>query len=118
MLHEVSKKPSEVAVSLRESVYNRSWTAANPFAAELTVADTNAIIDCLRGQGHIVHTSGTKKASATKMAYSAFKNGPKHEKMLDDLFDPLLLIRHLVSYATQATRPSTDVVTVSISGAQ
>lgn len=44
---------------------------------------------------------GAKKASANRTTYSAVKSGPMHERMLRELFDPLVLISHHVSQSTE-----------------
>lgn len=64
----------------------------------------------LHGERYVVETAGSHKggyAASGKALFVAVKEGPNHEKMLSELFDPMMHVSHLFELPTEfTTRPS------------
>lgn len=70
----------------------------------MKVSDIEAVVSEFSRGGFLVPVQGTKKASASRTAYTAVQSGATHERMRSELFDPLTLISHHVSCATTSVQ--------------
>jgi hypothetical protein len=70
-------------------------------ATAMRISTTNAkdLYNQMRGEGYVTAATGSKSAgyaSTGKPYFVVPKEGPKHDQMITNLFDPLLHISHYV----------------------
>jgi len=65
----------------------------------MSTATAVSIITELQSKGYMVSAGGTRKITSGKSVV-VVKEGAIYQKMLDDLFDPFVLIGHHVSLAS------------------
>ena len=93
-----TQKDFVIALGMESSAH----TPLDPANARLGLdaAVATSIYQHLRNEGYVVAAKGSHRAgfaASGKPLLVAVKSGPNHEKMLRNLFDPMLHINHRVS---------------------
>lgn len=64
----------------------------------MPTATVETITEDLEREGHVVRVSGSRKVmSGKQLLVAAPKDGPAHQRMLKEFFEPLKFLEHLVS---------------------